>query len=242
MIRFYAPDILTAATLPESDSQHAVRVLRMQAGDKLEVVDGRGNLYRCRLAVAHAKRAGVEIVETVALPKVWPNSITVAVAPTKHNDRMEWLVEKLTEIGIDRIVPLRCRYSERKEINEERLRKIAVSAMKQSLKATLPHIEAMVPFATFISEEAQRPAMKYVAYCAPEIPRELFAQRYVSGHDTTILIGPEGDFSHDEITAAINAGFAPISLGDNRLRTETAALVACDTCHIIQQLNTQAIK
>lgn len=242
MIRFYSPDIATTATLPESDSQHAVRVLRLREGSEIEVIDGKGKVYTCRITVAHPKHTAIEIINTTELPKVWQGNITIAIAPTKHNDRMEWLVEKLTEIGIDRIVPLRCRYSERKEINEERLRKIAVSAMKQSLKATLPHIEAMMPFATFISEEAQRPAKKYVAYCAPEIPRELFAQRYVSGHDTTILIGPEGDFSHEEITAAIDAGFAPISLGDNRLRTETAALVACDTCHIIQQLHTQALK
>lgn len=235
MIRFYAPDILTSATLPESDSQHAVRVLRMQAGDSVEVVDGRGNLYRCRLAVAHAKRAQLEIVETVQLPKVWPNRITVAVAPTKHNDRMEWLVEKLVEVGVDRIVPLRCDRSERKEIKTERLEKIAVSAMKQSLKAALPQIDDMMPIKEFIRsvDDTQR----FVAYCDDRVERRLFAKNYRPGADVTLLIGPEGDFSPSEIELALDCGFVAVTLGDNRLRTETAALVACDTCHIINQLN-----
>ena len=235
MIRFYAPDILTTATLPESDSQHAVRVLRMQAGDMLEVVDGCGNLYRCRLAVAHAKRAGVEIVETVALPKVWPNRITVAVAPTKHNDRMEWLVEKLVEIGVDRIVPLRCDRSERKEIKTDRLEKIAVSAMKQSLKAVLPQIDEMTPIKDFIAsvDDPQR----FVAYCDDRVERRLLAKNYRPGSDVTLLVGPEGDFSPQEVDLALGSGFVAVTLGDNRLRTETAALVACDTCHIINQLN-----
>ena len=131
MIRFYAPDIATNPILPESDSQHCCRVLRMVEGDNLEVVDGRGTLYRCRIVTAHSKRTEVEVFERVAHPKVWTGSITVAVAPTKHLDRMEWLVEKLVEIGVDRIVPVKCMRSERKELKTERLNKIAVSAMKQ---------------------------------------------------------------------------------------------------------------
>ena len=233
MIRFYAPDIEISGTLPESDSAHCARVLRMHSGDEIEVVDGRGHLLRCRILDAHPKRTSVEVITRADLPKVWPGSITVAIAPTKHNDRMEWLIEKLVEIGIDRIVPLRCRYSERKEINVERLNKIAVSAMKQSLKAILPIIEPMTPFAEFI--RSCTIGQRFIAYCDPSIPRLLMATEYRPASDTIILIGPEGDFSPEEITAALNAGWKPISLGDNRLRTETAALVAADTCHILNQ-------
>ena len=233
MIRFYAPDAASCGILPESDSAHCARVLRMHAGDEIEVVDGCGHLLRCRILDAHPKRTAVEVIDTTDLPKVWPASITLAIAPTKHNDRMEWLVEKLVEIGIDRIVPLRCRYSERKDINVDRLQKIAVSAMKQSLKAVLPAIEPITPFAQFM-QRCTAP-QRFIAYCDPSIPRRLLATEYRPAIDTAILIGPEGDFSPEEITAAIAAGWAPISLGDNRLRTETAALVAVDTCHILNQ-------
>lgn len=235
MIRFYAPDIDSTCVLPESDSQHCCRVLRMQAGDSVEVVDGRGTLYRCRIVVAHTKRTEVEIVERVALPPVWNGEITIAVAPTKHLDRMEWLVEKLVEIGVDRIVPVRCRRSERKEIKTERLEKIAVSAMKQSLKAVLPRIDEMTDLREFA---ASLPAdvRKYVGYCDDNIERKLLAREYKAGESAVMLIGPEGDFAPEEIDMLVASGFVPVTLGDNRLRTETAALVACDTFHIINQI------
>lgn len=237
MIRFYAPDIETSLRLPESDSGHCVRVLRMREGDELEAVDGRGHLYRCRLADADPRRAAVEIIASEKMPRVWPADITVAVAPTKNSDRIEWLVEKLVEIGVDRIVPLQCRHSERKNINTDRLRKIAVAAMKQSLKAILPRIDEMTPLARYIAEE--KSAGRFIAYCDPTIPRRLLARQYVSGEPTAILIGPEGDFDPTEIRLALDSGWQPVTLGDNRLRTETAALVACDTCHIINQLKLQ---
>jgi 16S rRNA (uracil1498-N3)-methyltransferase len=144
-------------------------------------------------------------------------------------------VEKLVEIGINRIVILRCRYSERKEINVERLNKIAVSAMKQSLKAVLPEITPVTLYKDFI--EQYNAEQRFIAYCDPDIPRKLLAREYKPMTDTIILIGPEGDFSKEEIVMALDAGYTPITLGDNRLRTETAALVACDTCHIINQLH-----
>ena len=140
MIQFYCPDIELNPVLPESDSRHCVKVLRMDAGSELEIVDGKGHRFLCRLLDAHPKRAMIEIVRKERVEKVWKGSITVAVAPTKHMDRMEWLTEKLTETGVDRIVPLLCRRSERKEIKRDRLEKIAVSAMKQSLKASLPEV------------------------------------------------------------------------------------------------------
>lgn len=238
MIRFYAPDIRKCCELPESDSQHCVRVLRMREGQEIEVIDGRGTLFRCRIAMANQHHTLLEIIDEAPLPKVWQPELTVAIAPTKHNDRMEWLVEKLVEIGIDRIVPLRCERSERKDIKLERLEKIAVSAMKQSLKAILPEILPTTPYMEFIS--SCRADGRFIAYCDPSIPRRLFSRELRPGVDTAILIGPEGDFSPKEITAALDTGFAPISLGDNRLRTETAALVAADTFHIINQLEPQS--
>ena len=149
---------------------------------------------------------------------------------------MEWMVEKLTEIGVNQIIPLLCRHSERKEIKVERLEKIAISAMKQSLKSTLPIISPMTSFKEVIQDIST--AQKFIAYCDTSIPRKLLSNEYISHKDTIILIGPEGDFSIEEIQLALNNNYQPISLGDNRLRTETAAVVACDTCHIINQINT----
>lgn len=234
MIQFYAPDIAINPILPESDSQHCVRVLRMKEGDTLEVIDGKGHRYTCRLIEAHAKRAHVEIIEKQDVPLSWQNNITIAVAPTKHLDRMEWMVEKLTEIGVNRIIPLLCRYSERKELKNERLEKIAISAMKQSLKTVLPIIDVMTPIKDVITKQMYD--QRFIAYCDTSIPRKLLSAEYRANKDTLILIGPEGDFSTEEINLALNSGYKPISLGDNRLRTETAAVVACDTCHIINQL------
>ncbi len=236
MIRFYAPDIESTATLPETESGHAVRVLRKQPGDTIEVVDGRGNLFGCTLLDAHPKHAMVRIDYRTPLPKVWKPSITVAVAPTKHLDRMEWLVEKLVEIGIDRFVPLLCSRSERKEIKRERLEKIAVSAMKQSLKATLPLIDEMVPIGGFLNSLCDSDCLKYMGYCDERTPRTLLARNYVAPKDVAIMIGPEGDFDPVELKMAIyGSGFEPISMGDNRLRTETAALVAVNTIHTLNQ-------
>lgn len=235
MIQFYAPDIERTNILPECDSQHCVRVLRMKAGDTIEVIDGNSYRYNCQILEAHQKRTSVKILNKQYVPLSWTNNITIAIAPTKHIDRIEWLVEKLTEIGINRITPLLCRYSERKEIKTERLEKIAISAMKQSLKATLPQIDIMTPLKNFIL--SCNCSQKFIAYCDSSIPRLLFSKEYIPNKDCCVLIGPEGDFSKEEITFAIENGFQPVSLGDNRLRTETAALVACNTCHIIDQIN-----
>ena len=234
MIQFFAPDIEQTLTLPESDSGHCVRVLRMKPGDKLSVVDGRGHRFDCTLELAHPKHATVSIVASQDLPPVWPEHITIAVAPTKNIDRMEWLVEKLVEIGVNRIVPLRCRFSERREIKSERLEKIAVSAMKQSLKAVLPAIDPMTPISQFLPTVTS--PQRFMGYCSDSVERRLLAPSLKPGLDTTILIGPEGDFSPDEVRLALDCGFVPVTMGDNRLRTETAALVACDTCHIVRQL------
>lgn len=231
---FYSPDIASNPVLPESDSQHCVRVLRYGVGDVIEVVDGKGCIYKCRIVDAHSKHTMVEIMdrEVVALP--WSQDITIAVAPTKHIDRMEWLVEKLVEIGVNRIIPLKCHFSERKEIKEERLQKIAVSAMKQSLKAVLPEITPMIPFdkAIDLIPDCQR----FVAYCSEEFPKKLLSKDYCPRQDVAILIGPEGDFSSEEISKAVDAGYRPVTLGDTRLRTETAALYSCATFHVADEI------
>ena len=235
MIQFFAPDILETLTLPESDSQHCVRVLRKQEGDVIEVIDGRGTRYTCRIVEAHAKRTRLEIIGREKVDKFWRGNITIAVAPTKHIDRMEWLVEKATEVGFNEFVPLLCRYSERRELKRERLEKTAVSAMKQSLKAALPEVREMTPFRKFV-EQYSSVAQKFVAYCTDDGERRLLSRSFRPGADAVVLIGPEGDFSPEEIQAAVDAGFQPISLGDARLRTETAALTALETLHIISQL------
>ena len=236
MIQFFAPDIATDPVLPEADSQHCVRVLRMREGDAVQVVDGKGCRYSCTIAIAHSKHTVLRVDSVEEQPRVWPCDIFVAVAPTKHIDRMEWLVEKLVEIGVDRITPLRCARSERRDINADRLRKIAVSAMKQSLKAVLPLVDDMTPIAAYLSEPAAPGEQRFVGYCDDAVERRLLARSYTPGSPVRILIGPEGDFTPDEIAAAAKAGYVPVTMGDNRLRTETAALVGCDTIHIINQL------
>ena len=235
MIQFYAPDIEKTLSLPPSDSQHCIKVLRHQIGDIIEVIDGSGNSFTCRIVDPHQKHTSVEIIEKRSLPLCWDYSVTIAVAPTKMMDRMEWLVEKLTEIGVNRIVPLLCEHSERKEIKLERLEKIAVSAMKQSLKATKPIIEDMTRIDTFL-KSVPADDEKFVGYCDVDTPRLLFSQALKPERNVTVLIGPEGDFSPAEIRNVIECGFIPMTLGDNRLRTETAALMACETVHIVNQI------
>lgn len=234
MHRFFAPEIETSLTLPEDESQHAVRVLRLKEGDEVEVANGKGTLFLCRISLAHNKRCGVEIEEKQSILPHWGNKIVMCVAPTKNIDRLEWLVEKCTEMGVDRIIPLRCRYSERKELKIERLQKILVSAMKQSLKATLPELDEMTPIKDVL--EMPFAGQKFICYCDDAIERNLFVSEYRPGVDTMILIGPEGDFSREEVEMALRNGFVPVSLGDSRLRTETAAVAACFTCHTINQL------
>lgn len=234
MIQFFAPDIETIPLLPESDSQHCVRVLRKNNGDIIEVIDGKGFRYACRIVDAHSKHTMVEILEKKYFEKPWTGMITIAVAPTKNLDRMEWMAEKLTEIGVDRIVPLLCHHSERKELKTERIKKIVVSAMKQSLKTEMPIVEEMMPISAFLSEKGA--SQKFIAYCDSSMPKQLLSRLLTPQIDTTVLIGPEGDFSPEEVKLAIDKGFVPVSLGDCRLRTETAAIAACQTIHVVNQI------
>ena len=234
MIQFFAPDITSTFTLPEGESHHCVKVLRSQPGDEIEVIDGKGYRHRCLLIEAHAKHAVVEIVESIALPLSWRYNLTVGVAPTKHLDRMEWLTEKLVEVGVNRIIPLLGDRSERKELKVERIEKIAVSAMKQSLKAVMPKIDEMTSIGKVIEQTAS--PQRYICYCDDSVERHELCKMLSPGLDTTILIGPEGDFSPREVQLALQHNFTPVTLGDNRLRTETAALYAASTVHIVNRL------
>lgn len=220
--------------LPDEEAQHCVRVLRLKEGEQVEVVDGKGHLHLCRILNANAKNCAVEMERTEIVAPHWGCRITVAIAPTKNMDRMEWMAEKVTEMGVDRIVPLLCRYSERKVLKTERLRKILVSAMKQSLKATLPQLDELTPIGDFLKNPPD--GQRFIAYCDPAIPRRDFVRECRRGEDVTIMVGPEGDFSQPEIRAALAAGFIPVSLGDSRLRTETAGVFACAAVHTINQL------
>lgn len=228
---FYAPDIATNPVLPEEESGHCTRVLRLAEGAEIELTDGKGSFYRAVITAAHPKHCAVNILETWKPGKPWDAYIHIAVAPTKNIDRMEWFAEKATEIGIDEITCLRCRFSERKEIKTARLEKILVSAMKQSQKAMLPKLNDMTDFRSFV--QLPFSGQKFIAHCeAGEKP--LLKEIYQPGSNALVLIGPEGDFSPEEIRWAEAQGFQPISLGKSRLRTETAALASCLTLHVLQ--------
>lgn len=233
MIIFYAPDIQTCPELPEEESGHAVRVLRHVEGDEIMVVDGMGKWYKCRITSAHHKHCALEILSTID-DNHWAYSVELGIAPTKNLDRMEWWLEKATEMGLDRFTPLKCRFSERKEIKVERMKKIAVSAMKQSLKATLPQIDEMTDIKRFVSEPFD--GQKFIAHCMDDMPRVLLSHSIEKGQRVRVLIGPEGDFSAEEVQMALANGYQPVSLGEQRLRTETAALASVHTIHIINEL------
>ena len=236
MHRFYCPDIADTLTLGEEDSKHCVKVLRMGEGDTIEVVDGNGNLYTCRISMAHPKRCAIEVLDMEQQPPHWGHRIVLAIAPTKNLDRIEWLVEKCVEMGVDRIIPLRCHNSERTVLKTERLKKIMVAAMKQSLKATLPQLDEMTSIMDVIAEGVE--GTRCIAYCDAMLPREqrrTLPSVYRPGSDVMVLIGPEGDFSPEEVQAATAAGFVPVTLGESRLRTETAGLMAVASIHAMDQ-------
>ena len=231
MLTCFAPDLTPAQTiyqLSEEESKHAVRVLRLAVGDAVELLDGRGGHYQAEIAEANPKRCQLRIThhETVA-PR--PYFAHVAVAPTKNLDRMEWFVEKAVEVGVERISFLRCARSERRELKLERLEKIAISALKQSGQAWLPQLDEIQDFAAFVAEVM--PNTTFIAHLE-EGERTALAQVMGMGPGCCVLIGPEGDFTPQEIALALAKGVRPVTLGNSRLRTETAALAAVFTAHI----------
>ena len=231
---FYTPDIQTRAELPEEEAAHAVRVLRLEAGDEVTLTDGKGCFYRAEISAASNKRCLVNVLETLPQEPLWQGHLHLAMAPTKNMDRTEWLAEKATEIGFDELTFLNCRFSERKVIKTERIQKILVSAIKQSLKARLPKLNEMTDFNRFIRQPFN--GQKFIAHCY-EGEKPLLKDIVRCGEDALVLIGPEGDFSEEEVKLAVEQGFQPISLGRSRLRTETAALVAYHILNLCNQIN-----
>ena len=223
---FYAPDVTPPYyTLCEEESKHCVRVLRLKAGDELHITDGRGNLHRCRIVEPHQHHCTVEIIETKTEYEKLPYSLTMAVAPTKNIDRFEWFLEKATEVGVTRFIPIECNHSERRTIKHEREFKVITSAVKQSLKAYHPELADMTPLKEVITMPFE--GQKFIAHCDSTFPEKPYLPRIIKKNENIlILIGPEGDFSPEEINFALANGFQPISLGHQRLRTETAAVVA----------------
>ncbi|MDR1724298.1 MAG: 16S rRNA (uracil(1498)-N(3))-methyltransferase [Tannerella sp.] len=229
---FYAPDIDTNSVLPEDESQHCANVLRLKDGEEITVTDGKGYFYTAVLNGVHPKHCRLDVKERKPQKRLRDYMIHIAVAPTKNIDRMEWFVEKAVEIGVNAITFLLCRYSERKVIKSDRLQRIAVSAMKQSQKASLPEISEMIDYENFISKSFD--GRKMIAHCG-DGEKFLIKDIYQPPDNALILIGPEGDFDRKEIKMALSERFTPVSLGDSRLRTETAALIACHTIHLLNQ-------
>ena len=233
---FYDPQI--SGELPEDEAKHATRVLRLSVGDELLLMDGNGCFFRAEITVATGHRCLYKVLETMPQERAWEGHIHLAMAPTKLNDRTEWFAEKATEIGMDELSFLDCRFSERRVIKCERIDKILISAVKQSHKAWKPVLNEMTPFERFV--KAEREGDKFICHCYNEEDIEEGAEKpflmdvLQRGVETTVLIGPEGDFSVDEVKLALQNGYRSVSLGTSRLRTETAALVAV---HMMQLKN-----
>ena len=222
---FYVPDAKNTNELPQEEATHALRVLRQKSGDEMFIMDGTGNFYHAEVSLATNKKCLYEIKETLPQHKTWKGHIHLAIAPTKNMDRIEWMTEKVTEIGFDELSFLNCAFSERKVLRTERIEKIVVSAVKQSRKPWKPIVNEMIPFKDFIS--MPREGRKFIAHCYQEIEKhDLFDIINKEKENVTILVGPEGDFSIEEVRLAIENGYESISLGQSRLRTETAGLMA----------------
>jgi 16S rRNA (uracil1498-N3)-methyltransferase len=223
---FYSPDITQPfVTLSNEESEHCVRVMRQREGDVVRVTDGRGHLAEAVVAEAHHKKCLLETRQQITDNLLTHNGLHLAVAPTKNADRMEWLMEKAIEIGICSLTFLQCDHSERTHLNLERLQRLAIAALKQSQTTWLPELR-MMKFSEFIQQNKDTQADKFIAWCDENNQRQLVnAPRNHS--EMILLIGPEGDFSSEEIATAREAGYVEVKLGDRRLRTETAGLYGC---------------
>ena len=235
---FYAYEVSGRyCRLDAEESGHCVRVLRHRAGDEVDVIDGRGTLYHCRLTQDSPKGAEAEILSQQADWGAHPYHLTIGCCPTKNNDRFEWFVEKATELGVDCIVPLIGEHSERKVYKTERALRIALSATKQSLKARIPEIAEPLSVKDFISHsERSEESLRLIAYCFEDEthPRQSIRQvlEASDAREITVLIGPEGDFSPEEASLALAGGYIPVHLGASRLRTETAAVTAVEAVYL----------
>jgi 16S rRNA (uracil1498-N3)-methyltransferase len=230
---FYTKNIKdNIASLPIEEARHAMQVLRKRLGDEIDLVDGMGSFYKGQIIEANKKQCLVKVLESRFVERTRP-LLSIAIAPTKNIDRMEWFVEKATEIGVDEIIPLLCERSERKRVRTDRLEKITLAAMKQSLKAYLPEIRTLTSLNDFL-EENYEDYDRFIAYCNDDQLPHL-KELATPNRNTLILIGPEGDFSETEVTLAKSKSFKGISLGQSRLRTETAGIVACTIMNLIQK-------
>ena len=224
---FFVPDASAHNELPNEEGQHATRVLRLEAGDEVFLMDGVGQFYRAVLTLVTQKRCLYEITETLPQAKAWSGRIHLAIAPTKNIDRIEWIAEKCSEIGWDELSFLHCKFSERKQLRTDRIEKIIVSAVKQSRKPFMPTVNELHDFNQFVSQNRQ--GRKFICHCYDEIEKsDLFhlLNDMDKDDDITILVGPEGDFSIDEVRFALQNGYESVTLGNFRLRTETAGLMA----------------
>jgi 16S rRNA (uracil1498-N3)-methyltransferase len=230
---FYQPHIVDGIHhLDVEESRHCIKVLRRKVGDAIFITDGKGFFYDAIIKTASEKECAFEISKTTPAANR-PFFIHVAISPTKNNERIEWFVEKAVEIGIDQISLIECDHTERAFLKGERLRKVAVSAMKQSLKATLPQIDDVISFDKFIP--TVREQQRFIAFVDAENPLHLHTA--ATQHNTyCVLIGPEGDFSQQELAQSFAAGFQKVSLGQSRLRTETAGLAACHILNLVNEI------
>ena len=230
---FYTPQIIDGqCTLSEDESKHCVRVLRLAQGDKVTLIDGVGGFYIAEIADPNPKRCTISVIEKTENYGQRPYRVSIAIAPTKNIDRTEWFVEKAVEMGIDEITMLVCQRSERRSVNMERIEKIVLSAMKQSIKAFRPTLNGPTSFADFVT--AKRSGMKLIAHCM-ETERVSLKSMVGAEREYTILIGPEGDFSPEEVDLAVKNGYHCVHLGPSRLRTETAGVAACHTINLLKQ-------
>ena len=248
MYLFYCPDIDVKQALGEEESAHCVRVLRYTAGDEILITDGRGTTYTARITNPHPKHCEFEIISSEKQAPHHAFHLHIAIAPTKNIERLEWAIEKCVEIGVDEITPLLCRFSERKQLRTDRLEKIILSAAKQSLTPYLPVLHELTPYEEFIKQctkdestmyegctkEKSKKVQKFIAHCYKEDKR-LLKDEIERGRDVLVMIGPEGDFSEQEVADALGLGFVPVSLGSSRLRTETAGVVACHTAVLLNE-------
>lgn len=258
---FYVPDAANQVELPAEEATHALRVLRLKGGDEIFLMDGEGSFFRAEVTAASSKRCLYEIKEEMPQQRAWKGHIHLAIAPTKMMERIEWMAEKATEIGFDELSFLNCQFSERKVVKTPRIDKIVISAVKQSHKAWKPVVNELVSFKEFI--QTPRPGRNFICHCYEEVEKKDFFTE-ISGilneapaatessnadeataasesptadaADITVLVGPEGDFSINEVRLALENGYESVSLGTSRLRTETAGLVAVHMAHIARRL------
>lgn len=235
---FYVPNAGQENEMPTEEALHALRVLRIKSGDEINLMDGVGNFYRAEVTLAATKRCLYEVKEVLPQQPAWHGHVHLAIAPTKVMDRIEWMAEKATEIGFDELSFLNCKFSERKTMRTVRLDKIVISAVKQSHKAWKPIVNQMVSFKEFIAQP--RKGRKFICHCYEEFEKvDLMTELqkpYDEDADVMVLVGPEGDFSVDEVKLAIANGYESASLGTSRLRTETAGLMSVAMANLTRRI------